>query len=187
MLNCTEIKPGQCFTWENELYQCIEIQLNKTAMAKMKVKVKVKQPRTGVVKELSLIGSDQVGEAYLDKRQMQFLYDSGDTEVFMDNETYEQIEIPKDRLEWESKFLIPNLDVNITFYEGELLGIILPDKVDLELAECEAAVKGNTATSALKNAVTETGLLVKVPLFIELEDKITVSTIDGKYCGRAQS
>jgi elongation factor P len=185
MLNCTEIKPGTCFTWENELYQCIDIQLNKTAMAKMKVKVKVKQPKTGVVKELSLIGSDQVGEAYLDKKKMQFLYDSGDTEVFMDSETYEQIEIPKDRLEWESKFLIPNLDVNITFYEGEVLGIVLPDKVDLELVECEAAVKGNTATSALKNAVTETGLTVKVPLFIEESDKITVSTEDGHYCGRA--
>ncbi|MBR4470589.1 MAG: elongation factor P [Erysipelotrichaceae bacterium] len=185
MLNCTEIKPGQCFTWENELYQCIDIQLNKTAMAKMKVKVKVKQPRTGVVKELSFIGSDQVGEAYLDKRPMQFLYDSGDMEVFMDTETYEQVEIPKERLEWESNFLIPNLDVNITFYQGELLGVILPDKVDMDLIECEEAVKGNTATSANKNAVTETGLNVKVPLFINLSDRITVSTADGKYCGRA--
>ncbi len=185
MLNCTEIKPGQCFTWENELYQCIDIQLNKTAMAKMKVKVKVRQPRTGVVKDLSFIGSDQVGEAHLDKRPMQFLYDSGDMEVFMDSESYEQIEIPKDRLEWEANFLIPNLDVNITFYEGEVLGVILPDKVDLDLVECEAAVKGNTATSALKNAITETGLQVKVPLFINLEDRITVSTSDGKYCGRA--
>ena len=175
MINCTEIKPGQCFTWENELYQCIDIQLNKTAMAKMKVKVKVKQPRTGVVKELSLIGSDQVGEAHIDKRPMQFLYDSGDMEVFMDSETFEQIEIPKERLDWESKFLIPNLDVNITVYEGEILGVMLPDKVDLELVECEAAVKGNTATSALKNAVTETGLQVKVPLFIENGEKITVS------------
>ena len=185
MLNCTEIKPGQCFTWENELYQCIDIQLNKTAMAKMKVKVKVKQPKTGVVKELSFIGSDQVGEAQIDKRPMQFLYDAGDMEVFMDSETYEQIEIPKDRLEWEMKFLVPNLDVNISFYEGEVLGVILPDKVDLELTECESAVKGNTATAALKNAVTETGLLVKVPLFIEQNERITVSTIDGKYCGRA--
>ena len=77
------------------------------------------------------------------------------------------------------------MDVNITFYEGEVLGIVLPDKVDLELVECEAAVKGNTATSALKNAVTETGLTVKVPLFIEESDKITVSTEDGHYCGRA--
>ena len=185
MLNCTEIKPGQCFTWENELYQCIDIQLNKTAMAKMKVKLKVKQPKTGVIKELGLIGSDQVGEAHIDRRPMQFLYDSGDMEVFMDMENYEQIEIPKDRLEWESKFLVPNLDVNITFYEGEVLGVILPDKVDLELVECESAVKGNTATSALKNAVTETGLLVKVPLFIENGEKITVSTADGKYYGRA--
>jgi elongation factor P len=154
-------------------------------MAKMKVKVKVRQPRTGVVKDLSFIGSDQVGEAHLDKRPMQFLYDSGDMEVFMDSESYEQIEIPKDRLEWEANFLVPNLDVNITFYEGEVLGVILPDKVDLDLVECEAAVKGNTATSALKNAVTETGLQVKVPLFINLEDRITVSTADGKYCGRA--
>ncbi|MBR4421931.1 MAG: elongation factor P [Erysipelotrichaceae bacterium] len=185
MLNCTEIKPGSCFTWENELYQCIDIQLNKTAMAKMKVKVKVKQPRTGVVKELSFIGSDQVGEAHIDKRPMQFLYDSGDTEVFMDSETYEQLEIPKDRLEWEQNFLVPNLDVNITSYEGEILGVILPDKVELELTECEQAVKGNTATSALKNAVTETGLQIKVPLFIEQGERVIVSTIDGKYCGRA--
>ena len=185
MLNCTEIKPGTCFTWENELYQCIDIQLNKTAMAKMKVKVKVKQPRTGVVKELSLIGSDQVGEAHIDKRPMQFLYDSGDMEVFMDSETFEQIEIPKERLDWESKFLIPNLDVNITVYEGEILGVMLPDKVDLELVECEAAVKGNTATSALKNAVTETGLQVKVPLFIENGEVVSVRTDNGEYDGRA--
>ena len=185
MLNCTEVKPGQCFTWENELYQCIDIQLNKTAMAKMKVKIKVKQPRTGVVKELSLIGGDQVGEAHIDKRPMQVLYDGGEMEVFMDSETYEQIEIPKDRLEWESNFLIPNLDVNIMLYEGEVLGVLLPDKVDLDLVECEQAVKGNTATSALKNAVTETGLQVKVPLFIENGEKITVSTVDGKYAGRA--
>ncbi|MBO7698117.1 MAG: elongation factor P, partial [Erysipelotrichaceae bacterium] len=141
--------------------------------------------RTGVVKDLSFIGSDQVEEAHIDKRPMQFLYDAGDMMVFMDSESYEQIEIPKERLEWETKFLVPNLDVNISFYEGEVLGVILPDKVDLELVECEAAVKGNTATSALKNAVTETGLQVKVPLFIENGEKITVSTIDGKYAGRA--
>lgn len=184
-MNCTEVKPGQCFTWGGELYQCIDIMLNKTAMAKMKVKIKVKQPKSGVVKELSLIGGDQVYETHIDKRPMQYLYDGGGTAVFMDTETYDQIEIPTDRLEWETKFLVPNLDVNITIYEGEVLGVILPDKVDLELVECEAAVKGNTATAALKNAVAETGLQVKVPLFIEQGEKITVSTIDGKYAGRA--
>ena len=187
MISCTDIKPGQYFTWENDLYQCIDIQLNKTAMAKMKVKIKVKQPKTGVVKELSFIGSDQVGEATVDRRAMQYLYDAGDSQVFMDLETYEQIEIPKERLEWESKFLVANLDVLIAFYENEVLGVILPDKVDLLLVECEAAVKGNTATAALKNAVTETGLQIKVPLFIEQGEKVTVSTIDGKYSSRAQN
>ena len=185
MINCTEIKPGQCFTWENELYQCIDIQLNKTAMAKMKVKVKVKQPKTGVVKELSLISGDKVGEAYIDKRPMQFLYDGGDMMVFMDQETYEQIEIPKDRLEWESNFLVANLDVNIMIYQGEILGLILPDKVELELTDCEPAVKGGTATNALKNAVCETGLAVKVPMFINEGERIIVSTADGKYSSRA--
>ena len=185
MMNCTEVKPGQCFTWENELYQCIDIALNKTAMAKMKVKIKVKQPKTGVIKELSLIGGDQVGEAHIDKRPMQFLYDSGDSAVFMDNENYEQVEIPIDKLEWEKKFLVANLDCNIMFYEGQVLGVLLPDKVNLVLTECASAVKGNTATSALKDATTETGLLVKVPLFIKEGETIVVSTIDGKYSGRA--
>lgn len=184
-MNCTELHPNQYFTWEGELYQCIEIMLNKTAMAKMKVKIKVKQPKTGVVKDLSLIGGDQVFETTVDKRAMQFLYDSGDMAVFMDNETYEQVEIPMERLEWEKKFLVPNLELTITFYEGEVLGVILPDKVDLVLVKSDPAVKGNTATAATKDAITETGLLVKVPLFIEQDEKITVSTIDGHYCGRA--
>ena len=185
MINCTDIHPGTCFTWENELYQCIDIQLNKTAMAKMKVKIKVRQPKTGVVKELSLIGSDKVGEAEIERKSMQFLYDSGDSMVFMDSDTYEQLEIAKDKLEWESKFLIPNLDVNIQIYQGEILGVSLPDKVEMGLSECELAVKGDTATAALKNAITETGLLVKVPMFINGDDRIIVSTIDGKYFGRA--
>ena len=186
MINCTEIKPGMCFTWENELYQCLDIQLNKTAMAKMKVKIKVKVPRSGVVKELSLISGDKCGEAYIDKRPMQFLYDSGTGLVFMDSENYEQIEIPAERLEWEKNFLTPNLDVNIMVYEGkEILGVLLPDKVNLQLTECEPAVKGDTATNALKNAVCETGLQIKVPMFIEEGEKIEVSTIDGKYSGRA--
>lgn len=184
-MNCTELHPNQYFTWEGELYQCIEVTLNKTAMAKMKVKIKVKQPKSGVVKELSLIGGDQVFETTVDRRDMQYLYDDGDMAVFMDSESYDQVEIPMERLQWEKKFLIPNLELTITFYEGEVLGIVLPDKVDLVLVKSDPAVKGNTATAATKDAITETGLLVKVPLFIEQDEKITVSTIDGHYCGRA--
>ena len=186
MINCTEIKPGQCFIWENELYQCIDTQLNKTAMAKMKVKVKVKVPRSGVVKELSFIGSDRVEETFIDRRPMQYLYDDGDSYIFMDTETYEQIELEKSKLEWESNFMTPNLEVNIMIYQGsEILGVILPDKVALRVAEAENAVKGDTATAALKNAVLETGLQIKVPLFIESDEMVMVNTSDGKYSGRA--
>ena len=185
MIQSTEIKPGQCFIWEGNLYQCLDKSLNKTAMAKMKVALKVKDPRTGVVKELGLIGSDRVEEASIDKREMQYLYDDGTSLVFMDTETYDQIEIPEERVEWEKNFLKPSEMINIQVFDGEILGVILPDKVSLKITECEA-VKGDTATSAQKNAVVETGLQVKVPLFIQEGETIVVSTADGKYCSRAK-
>ncbi len=185
MIQSTEIKPGQCFIWDGELYQAITVDRNKTAMAKMKVAVKVRSPRTGVVKEIGLLGSDRVEETYIDKRAMQYLYDSGTALCFMDTETYEQIEIPSERLEWEKQFLKESQMVNIQIYNGEVLGVSLPDKVELLITDCEQAVKGNTATSASKNATLETGLQVKVPLFIEAGETIVVSTADGKYSGRA--
>jgi len=186
MIQSTEIKPGTVFLWEGELYQAITVDRNKTAMAKMKVAVKVKSPRTGVVKELGLIGSDRVEEANIDKKTMQYLYNDGDNYIFMDNDTYEQVEIPASRVEWEKNFLKESMEVIIqVFQETEILGIILPDKVDLEVTYTEPAVKGDTQTAALKNATVETGLTIKVPLFIEQNEMITLSTIDGKYAGRA--
>ena len=112
--------------------------------------------------------------------------DTEDAMVFMDNETYDQVEIPMDRLKWERNFIVPNSNVNISSYEGEILGVILPDKATLKIVECEQAVKGDTATSASKNAVLETGLEVKVPLFINQDELIVVNTNDGKYSGRAK-
>jgi elongation factor P len=116
---------------------------------------------------------------------MQYLYDDGTSLVFMDTETYEQTEIPEERLTWEKQFLKASDMVTISVYNGEMLGVILPDKVNLKVTECEVAVKGNTATSASKNAVLETGLNVRVPLFINEGETIEVSTADGKYSGRA--
>ena len=89
-------------------------------------------------------------------------------------------------MKWEINFLKPNDNVNISMFEGEILGIILPDKVSLRVVECEPAVKGDTATSASKNAVLESGLEIKVPLFISQDEMIVVSTADGKYSGRAK-
>ncbi len=185
MLIVNDLRPNISFEYEGNIYTVLDVDRNKTAMRQMIVKVKVKNVRTGVINELSFTGGDKVEVAQIEKKKMQYLYDSGDSLVFMDNMTYDQIEIPKDNLKWEMNFLTANLEVDIAMYENEILGITLPDKVELALVECEAAVKGDTATSALKNAKCETGLEVKVPLFIDLDDHIIVSTLDGKYSSRA--
>ena len=185
MIIVNDLKPGTTFENENNIYVVLDLQLNKTAMRQMIVKVKVRNLRTGVINELTFTGGDKVEQAHVEKRQMQYLYDSGDALVFMDNDTYDQIEIGKDRLEWEMKFLKENDMVTVTSYEGEILGVALPDKVALKVVECEPAVNGDTATSASKNAKVETGLELRVPLFINQDEMILVNTADGKYSGRA--
>jgi elongation factor P len=185
MVIVNDLKTGTCFEYEGNIYQVLTLALNKTAMRQMIVKVKVKDLRSGVVKEISFTGGDKVENAHVDRKQMQYLYDDGDSLVFMDNDTYDQINIPKDRLKWEMQFLRENENVSVMMYNGEVLGIILPDKVSLKIVECEQAVAGNTATAALKNATLETGLVIKVPLFIQNEETVVVSTADGKYSGRA--
>ena len=187
MILVNDLKPGTTFENDGNIYSVLDIDHNKTAMRQMIVKVKVKDLRSGVVKEISFTGGDKVEDVHVDKKEMQYLYDDGDSLVFMDNETYDQISIPKDRLTWEMQFLKPNDNVNIMMYNGEVLGVILPDKVNLEIVECEQAVKGDTATAALKNATLETGLTIKVPLFIQNHEMVIISTADGRYCGRAES
>ena len=103
----------------------------------------------------------------------------------MNNETYEQFEVEAKTLGDNIKFIKEGLDITIDFYEGEIIGISLPEKVEYEIIETEPAVKGNTATNASKDAKIETGYIVKVPLFINQGEKIIVSTSDGKYSGRA--
>ena len=116
---------------------------------------------------------------------MQFLYDEGDALVFMDNETYDQISINKDKLKWELQFIVENQEVEITSYEEEILGIALPAKVTLKVVRTEPAVRGDTATKATKEAELETGYIVRVPLFISEGEDIIVRTDTGTYDSRA--
>lgn len=186
MISSNDLKPGQTINVNGDIYVVLDISQNKTARSAMVVKAKVRNLRTGSNVELSWGGGEKVEPAMIEKKEMQYLYDTDDAMVFMDNETYEQVEIPKSRLEWEKKFVKENDNVNITTYEGEIIGISLPDKAVLKIVECEPAVKGDTATSASKTAVLETGLEVKVPLFIDEGETIIVNTSDGKYSGRAK-
>ena len=185
MVNVTELRPGNFFIDEGNLYRVEDILLNKTAMRKMVAKVKVKNLRTGAIVEIARNSGYMVENVRLDKKQMQYLYDTGDALCFMDQETYEQIEISKDRLEWEKQFLKGDEIVEITSYEGEILGINLPAKVALKIVECDPAVRGDTVNKPTKSATLETGLKVRVPLVIENGETVLVRTDNGEYDGRA--
>ena len=185
MVNVTELRPGNYFVEDGNIYQVQDILLNKTAMRKMVAKVKVRNLRTGAVTEIAKNSGYMIETIRLDKRQMQYLYDTGDALVFMDQETYDQIEINKDRLQWEVQFLKGDEIVDITSYEGEILGITLPAKVALKITDCEPAIRGDTVNKAMKDAVVETGLKIRVPLFIENGEVVLVRTDNGDYDGRA--
>lgn len=184
-MNVTELRPGNYFVDEGNLYQVMDILLNKTAMRKMVAKVKAKNMRTGAIIELARNSGYDVEKVSLDKRKMAYLYDAGDTLVFMDNVTFEQIEIAKSRLEWESNFLVSNAEIDILFYEDEILGITLPTSVALKIIDCEPAVRGDTVNKAMKVATVETGFQLKVPLFIDNGETVLVRTDTGAYDGRA--
>ncbi|AMS11059.1 elongation factor P [Erysipelothrix rhusiopathiae] len=185
MIQSNDLRAGMSIIYEDNLYQVLDTSHNKTAQRQMIIKAKVRNMRSGSVTELTMIGGDKVEQAHIDKRVMQYLYDAGEELVFMDGETYEQLEIAKSRLEWEMNFMKENQDITVVFYESEVLGVNLPEKIALTVTQAEPAVKGDTATNAQKNAVVETGLEIRVPLFISEGEVVLVNTTDGKYSGRA--
>ncbi len=185
-MNVTELRPGNYFEDEDTLYQVLDILLNKTAMRKMVAKVKVKNIRTGAVIEIARNSGYDVQIVSITKRTMQYLYDSGTTLVFMDPKTYDQVELPKQNLVHEIPYLAPNCEVIIVSYEDEILGVELPAKVALTVTECEPGVRGDTVTNGgSKDATLETGLKIRIPLFINAGEKVLVDTTTGKYDKRA--
>lgn len=185
MVNANDIKNGMTILFEDNIYVVLEFSHVKPGKGAAFVKAKLKNLRTGSIVEKTFNSSIKLERAMIQKIDMQYLYNSGESYNFMNMETYEQIEIPVSRLGDDAKFLKENLSVNITFYEGEVLGIILPDKIEYTITKTEPAVKGNTTNNATKEATIETGLIIKVPLFIEEGEKVLVSTSDGKYVSRA--
>lgn len=185
MIQSNDLRSGMSILHEDNLYQIMTTSQNKTAQRQMIIKAKVKNMRTGSVVELSFIGGDKVTLAHIDKREMQYLYDAGEAIVFMDEESYEQIEIPKSQLEWELNFMTENSVVTVIFFQSEILGVDLPEKIALKVIETEPAVKGDTTSNAQKYAIVETGYETRVPLFVNKDDSVILSTTDGKYQSRA--
>ena len=183
MVSSNDLKNGMVIEYDGKLMQILEfmhVLQNKVAY----VRVKMKDLRTGTVTETALKGSESsFKRCFIEKKEMQYIYNTGDALAFMDMETYDQIEIPEARLEWEKKFMLEGSTVSITFYEGEILGVSLPDKVALTITDTTPAVKGSSTDR--KKATCETGLEISVPAFMESGTKVIVSTIDGSYVSRA--
>lgn len=180
-----ELRPGHTFIYKNNIYQVIENSFNKTAMREGIVKCKVKNLRTGAITTEVLTG-EKLEQAPIETNKMVYSYDDGTNFVFMNNETFEQVEIPKNKLEWEKNFITDGTEVSIMSYGNEILGASLPDQVTIKIQEAEESVQGNTVQNFTKKAWLVTGWEILVPQFIKSGENVLIRTSDGQYVGRAK-
>ena len=184
LIDINDIKNGMTVIIEGNLYQIVEFLHVKPGKGAAFMKTKLKNLRTGATLEKTFNTNIKIEKANITKKAMQYLYNAADTYYFMDMNTYEQVELSEAQIEEEKKYLKENLDVELVYFESELIGLNLPEKVEYTVTYTTDAVKGNTSQGALKDATLENGLEVKVPLFVNEGDVLVVSTKDGKYVSR---
>ena len=185
MISVNDFKTGLTISVDNGIWKVLDFQHVKPGKGAAFVRSKLRNLRTGAIQEKTFRGGEKVETAMIENRHMQYLYADGDTHVFMDNQTFDQIELPADYLEHELNFLKANMEVQIQSYENETLGIELPNNVELTVTETEPGIKGDTATGATKSATVETGYTLNVPLFVNEGDTLVINTSDGSYVSRA--
>ena len=184
MIDINDIKNGMTIILDGQLYQIVEFLHVKPGKGSAFMKMKLKNLRAGTTLEKTVNTNIKVEKANITKSVMSYLYSTGDEYVFMDMNTYEQVELSASQIKDESKFLKENLEVELVYFNDELIGMNLPDKISYVVTSTVDAVKGNTSTNAQKDAELENGLVIKVPLFINNDDEVVVSTADGKYVSR---
>ena len=185
MISVNEFKNGLTIEVDGELWRVVEFQLVKPGKGSAFVRSKLKNLRTGAVQEKTFRAGEKVNQAQIDRKKMQYLYADGDNYVFMDTNTYEQLELPGSQIEEELKYMKENMVVSIIMFGTETLGVELPNTVDLEVKETEPGIKGDTSSGGSKPATMETGLVVQVPFFVSEGDVLTINTSDGTYISRA--
>jgi len=184
-INGNEIKPGNVLLHNGDLYVAVKVSHVKPGKGGAFAQVEMKGIVNGTKLNERFRSSETVERVRLEQKDFQYLYEQGDMLVFMDNETYEQIELPKDFVGERAAFLQDGMIVTVESYEEKPLGVSLPDTVVLEVTEADAVVKGQTASSSYKPAMMENGLKVMVPPFIAAGEKIVVDTSEVTYVRRA--
>jgi elongation factor P len=185
MIASTQLRPGMVIKFNKELYSVFKMEHRTPGNLRGFVQVKMRNLSTGSMTEHRFSSEDKVERAALDEQEMEYLYDDGEYYYFMNTETFEQMHLMRDILGDAVEYLVPQLKVNVEFYEGKAISVELPPTVDLTVIETEPGLKGASVSNVTKAAKMETGLMVQVPAFIVEGEKIRVSTSEGTYQERA--
>jgi elongation factor P len=185
MLNVTELKNGTIYKENNAPLKVLNYDHNDVGRGGASVKLKVKNLLTGAVLAKTYNSSASVEDADVLRKNMQYLYKDGNSCVFMDPNDYTQIYINAENLGDDGAFLVDNITVQVQYFEDNPVSITLPNKIDYEVSYTEPGFKGNTVSNVLKDAKMTNGLVVKVPTFVKIGDKIKVDTRTGQYVSRA--
>ena len=185
MIASTQMRPGMVIKFNNELFSVFSVNHRTPGNLRGFVQAKMRNLRNGSMIEHRFSSEDRVERASLEEHEMEYLYDDGEYYYFMNTASYEQTHFTKDLLGDAISFLIPQLKVNVEFYEGKPISVELPATVDLKVVETEPGLKGATVSNVTKAAKLETGLVVQVPAFIVEGEKIRVSTSEMAYLERA--
>ncbi|MFD1066223.1 elongation factor P [Oceanobacillus locisalsi] len=187
MISVNDFKTGLTIEVENDIWQVVEFQHVKPGKGAAFVRSKLRNLRNGNIQERTFRAGEKVGKAHIENNKMQYLYASGDRHAFMNTLTYEQLEIPEEQIREKLKFIKENMEVSVISYESEIIGVELPNNVELAVTETEPGIKGDTASGGSKPATMETGLIVQVPFFVNEGDVLVINTSDGKYVSRASN
>ena len=185
MIFAGDFRNGTTFELDSQVYRVVEFQHVKPGKGAAFVRTKLKNVIAGTTMEKTFNPSEKVEEVSITTSEMQYLYNDGDTYTFMDNNTYEQVELKKEQIEDILPYLLDNMNVRVLSYKGNIFGVEAPTFVELEVTYTEPGIKGSTATGTTKPATVETGATVLVPLFIGTGEMIKIDTRTGEYLSRA--
>jgi elongation factor P len=183
-VSTNDLKNGMTLDLPEGLFSVVEFQHVKPGKGGAFVRTKLKNVRTGAVLDRTYRADEKLEQAIVDKREMQFLYRDGQQLVFMDNSTYDQMQMDETNLGDAPRYLKEGDSAVLQLYKGEVVGVDLPAAVELQVTETEPGVQGDRVSGARKPATLETGHVVQVPLFVNIGDKVKVDTRSGEYLTR---
>lgn len=183
-MNARDYRKGNVFSLENELWLVMESQTITPGNWRGYTQIRARSLRSGNTKEFRFRSTEEVERVFIDHREMEYLYQEGESFVFMDTENYEQAYLAADLVGDSMKYLKLNDKAKVSFYEGKALSIEVPAAVTLQVTQTEPGFKGDTATNVMKPATLETGLECKVPPYIEIGEKVKIDTRTGEFLER---